>query len=289
MSRKLLLVLVAGVLVAAGGCDAVRTRMQLNKGNKYYTSQRFDDAIREYKKILDFDPDNYMASYLIAMSNLAMYHPGSTHPKDKEYSEESMKAFEKLLTLTAPSQEYSDRVKKYYLSLLSAAGREDKAVVYLEGEIKKDPKNPAFLSELAQHYANLGDFEKTLATFEEAARLDPNNKTRWYTVGVVCWERSYKGGATVPEPDRQNLIEKGQKALDKALAIDPDYFEALSYKNLLYREQQKVYERANRLEEAQAEFQKAEATLRRAMEARKKQQLAQQKGSPVQAATPQAK
>ncbi len=288
MSRKLLLaVLVATTVLASGGCDALRTRILLNKGNRYYTSQRYDDAIKEYRKILEFAPDDYMANYLVAMSNLAMYHPGSSHPKDKMYSEESMKAFEKLLTLTPPNQEYGDRVKKYYLSLLSAAAREDKAVTFLEGELKKDPNNPAVMGELAQYYAKTGNFQKTLETFEQAARLDPNNKTRWYTVGVVCWERSYKGGLQVSDEERQKLIDEGQKALDKALAIDPDYFEALSYKNLLYREQAKVYANQQNLDAAAEEIKKADATLKRAMDARKKQQLAQRSAS-APAATPQA-
>jgi hypothetical protein len=76
----------------------------------------------------------------------------------------------------------------------------------------------------------------------------------------------------VSNEERKLLVEKGLAALQKALAIDPDYFDALSYANLLYREQYKVLAATGNQQEAGLSLLKAEEYFKRAMEARKKGQ-----------------
>jgi len=71
------------------------------------------------------------------------------------------------------------------------------------------------------------------------------------------------------------LIPQGLAAFDKAIAIDPDYFDALVYANLLYREKAAVLGRQNRLEEAQAAMTTANSFKDRASAARKKQMEAE--------------
>jgi tetratricopeptide (TPR) repeat protein len=271
MSRRLLAVVLVASLALASGCDALRIRANLTKGNRAYKAQKYDDAIGFYKKILEVDPDHFLGNYLTAMSNLAMYHPGSTHEKDKAYAQNAIAALEKTMKLPPPDAETPEKLERYYLSLLTAAGQDAKAVQYLEGEVAKNPKNIPALSQLAQYYAKeASGFPKALATFERIAGYEPAKKEHWYTLGVVAWERSYKGGTMVSDEEREELIKKGFAWLDKSLAIDPDYFEAISYVNLLHREQAKVYANRQDLESAQVEFQKAELLVRRALDARKK-------------------
>ena len=85
-----------------------------------------------------------------------------------------------------------------------------------------------------------GDFTKALDYFEKRANMDPSNKEAWYTLGVNCWARSYHGGLAVSQEEREQVVDKGIQALEKALAIDPNYFDALSYINLIYREKAKA-------------------------------------------------
>ena len=285
MSRRLLAVVLVASLALASGCDALRIRANLTKGNRAYKAQKYEDAIVFYKKILEIDPDHFLGNYLTAMSNLAMYHPGSTHPKDKAYAENAIAALEKTMTLPPPDAETPEKLQRYYLSLLTAAGQDAKAVQYLEREVAKNPKNIPALSQLAQYYAKApGGFPKALATFEKIAEYEPNKKEHWYTLGVVAWERSYKGAEMVSDEEREQLIKKGFAWLDKSLAIDPDYFEAISYVNLLHREQAKVYANRQDLESAQVETQKADALVRRALDARKKKMALAEKQEKEKAA-----
>jgi hypothetical protein len=84
--------------------------------------------------------------------------------------------------------------------------------------------------------------------------MDPKTKTNWYTVAVLCWERSNKMGMTVTPEERTAIIQHGIESIDKALAIDPEYTEALAYKNLLYREKADALSKAGKDAEAQAAF-----------------------------------
>ncbi len=277
MRRSLVAVLVLGVLlVFAPGCQGLRERMTMKKGHELYKAQKYDEAIKKYKEILVMDPGNYTATYQVAMSNLAMYHPGSAHPKDKEYANQSIEYLEKLMTLKAPDAETQDRVVKYYLSLLASAEMSDKAIAFMEKELAKDPKNSETVLQLANLYAKKGDFPSAWKYFKRRAELDPKNKEAWYTLGVVAWERSYKGKEMVSDGERETtLIPEGLAAFDKAIAIDPDYFDALVYANLLHREKAAVLGRQNRLEEAQAEMTVANGFKDRAAAARKKQMEAE--------------
>lgn len=261
--------LLSGVL---SGCGEVRTRMTLNKGNELYTAQKYEEAIAEYEKILEYDKDNWMANYLIAMSYVALYRPGSTHDKDVEYNDKGISRLETLLTLEAPSKEEREKIEGYYLSMLTSAQKNDKAIAYLEEKFAKSPTDATLASRIGKLAFDSGNVEKALEYMEKRAKLQPDDKTAWYTIGVTCWARSYHGGLMVSQDERNQLIERGMEALDKALAIDPDYFDALSYTNLLYREKMKALVTEGKNVEAQEAFAKAEEYLKKALEVRKKQQ-----------------
>lgn len=272
---------VVAALVATG-CNDVRTRLTLNKANELYTAQKYEEAITEYQKILGYDPDNWMANYLIAMSYVALYRPGSTHEKDLRYSENAIAQLEKLLTLTPPSKEEGEKIEPYYLSMLTSSEQNAKAIEYLEGKFAKNPQDANLASRIGDLALKTGNIEKALEYLEKRADLQPDNKEAWYTIGVACWARSYHGGIMVSNEERSQLIERGLDALNKALAIDPEYFDALSYTNLVYREQMKALVAEGKNAEAQEAYLKAEEYLKKALEVRNKQNP--QPGAPKAAA-----
>lgn len=268
-----------GVLLTATACDSFNKRVIMKKANEHYRAQRYEQAITEYQKVLAIDANDWDANYLIAVSYLAMYHPGSTHEKDVRYAEEGIKQFEKLLTLKPPSQDAMAKARGYYLGLLDAAQKPDKAVAFLEGELKKHPGDPALIGQIADLYLKKGDFPNSLRYLEQAATLNPNKKEAWYTIGVACWARSYHGGMMVSMEERAQVVDRGIEALNKALAIDPEYFDALSYINLTYREKAKVLAAEGKAQEASDAILKAEEYTKKAMDVRKK--LMQAQGAPA--------
>ena len=59
-----------------------------------------------------------------------------------------------------------------------------------------------------------------------------------------CWARSYHGGLAVSQEEREQVIDKGIKALDKALEIDPDDPNALFDLAILHMDWKKEPEKA---------------------------------------------
>jgi tetratricopeptide (TPR) repeat protein len=53
-------------------------------------------------------------------------------------------------------------------------------------------------------------------------------------------------------------IDVGVSALEKAIALDPDYFDSLVYMNLTYREKSLVLSSVGKTDEAAEAFEKAE-------------------------------
>ncbi len=272
MSRRLVSILVLGALaMVLPGCDSIRVRYYMNEANKLFKAQKYDDAVALYQKVLTIVPNDWNAHYQIAVSFLAMYHPNSTHPKDVEYGQKAAAALEKLLTMKAPDEATLDKVRGLYTGLLSATNQSDKAIAFYEDLVKKEPTNPVFAAQLAGLYAKKPDFENALKWFTKRAELEPSNKEAWYTVGVVCWERSYRGGLLVSDKERaESLIPTGMKCLEKAISLDPDYADALAYMNLLYREKAKLASTAGDQAGYQAAMDKAQEFAKRSIEARKK-------------------
>jgi tetratricopeptide (TPR) repeat protein len=276
MSRRLVSLLVLGGLVLVlPGCDSVKIRYHMNEANKLYRSQKYEDAIKEYQRVLSLVPDDWGVNYQIAVSYLALYHPNSTHPKDIEYSEKAAAALEKIMKMKAPDAATVEKVRGFYVGLLQAANQPDKAIAFYEDLIKKEPNNPVFAAQLAGLYAKKPDFENALKWFTKRAELEPGNKEAWYTIGVLCWERSYKGGLLVSDNERaERLIPNGMKCLEKAVSLDPDYAEAFSYIGLLYREKAKLANAAGDQDGTKAALDKAQEFLKRYLDARKKNMAA---------------
>jgi len=273
VSRNAAIVFLAAALLAlAPGCDTFRTKGHIKKGDEFYKGQKYEEAVVEYKEAQKSSPDDWDINYRIAIAYLAMYHPQSTHRKDVEAAEGAVTALEKLMKLEAPDAETKEKVRAYYLSILTSTEKTDKAIQYLEGELAKDPKNASLIAQIAALYGKKGDFENALKYYKQNAELDPRKKEGWYSVGALCWERSYKGGATVSNEERAVVVDVGLDALQKALAIDPDYFEAISFTNLLYREKYKVLAATGKTEEAGAAQMKAEEYFKKAMELKNKKQ-----------------
>lgn len=274
IAKRLMAIVLGLTLVSVVGCTSLRTRVHMSQGNKLYKAQKYEEAIEEYKKILSFDPNNWPANYQIAMSYLVMYHPGSTHPKDIEYCDKSTAEFEKLMTLKAPDPETEERIRTYYIALLRSAERTEKVIAFYDEQLKQDPRNTTLIGQLAEIYAKKGDFDNALKYYQKRTEVDPQNKEAWYTIGVVCWERVKNAGPTLPVEDVEKILQTGLDAMDKALAIDKDYFDALVYTGLLYRQRSSSLAAQMKNEEAGAAMDKAEEYKARAQEIGKKRMAA---------------
>jgi TonB family protein len=104
----------------------------------------------------------------------------------------------------------------------------------LQEAIKREPKNSDHYKALAGFYIKAGDFDRAIGALESLAQADPTNPQHHHTIGVFYWEKAFRDASLSPT-QKMTYILAGIAAEDRALGLNPDYKEAMIYKNILLR------------------------------------------------------
>jgi TonB family protein len=136
-----------------------------------------------------------------------------------------------------------------------------KAIESFERVLQKEPDNADAATRLASLYVSTGDPAKARVLFLALAKSSPQDPAAHYSVGATNWMLAFNKTNPLPEAERRSLIEEGLKNLDVALNLNPQYTDAVVYKNLLLRQKAELTadasERAKLLSEADELFRKA--------------------------------
>ncbi len=118
--------------------------------------------------------------------------------------------------------------------LYEDSGRYDDAEAQYAKAQEVKPNDPSVLAAEAGYYNRQGDFAKTIDALIKAANLEPNNPEGYHRVATFYWEKANKD-FRLSAADKKDYILKGIAMEDKALGLNPDYMEAITYKNILLR------------------------------------------------------
>jgi tetratricopeptide (TPR) repeat protein len=119
-------------------------------------------------------------------------------------------------------------------SLYEEQGRMEEAEAQFKKSISMRPNDAIGYQVLAGFYNRQGEFEKTMDAFNQRALIEPNNPEAWHTIATFYQDKVFQHKA-LPRDKQMEYVLKGIEASDKALAINSEYFEAVSYKNILLR------------------------------------------------------
>jgi tetratricopeptide (TPR) repeat protein len=272
-ARRIAVLLAAVAALSGAGCQGTVNRLKANfaakQGNDYYKAQDFDRAVQWYRYSTYLNPELPIAYHNAGLAYMALYKPGSQHPKDLFYSQKAIDNLKRYVAYQPNDEEAKQRLLTVYLQ----AERYDEAAAFFENEVKQATAAEA-RSRLAQIlgmiYSKKGDFESALEWYKKRAEIEGKNAEALYTIGVLCWERVYKAGTTMELDRRKELIEMGLDYLQRAVEERDNYFEAVSYINLLYREKAKVAQLFGDMEEFARWNQEADKQMRIALDMRKK-------------------
>jgi beta-lactamase regulating signal transducer with metallopeptidase domain len=125
------------------------------------------------------------------------------------------------------------------------------------GEVlARDPDNKQALAGMSTIAVDRKQFRKAREWTEKLAAADPNDKTAWYTLGLLDWAMVFPefqrvrqaAGAraedyAIPDANLRRTfrdayagqVDEGIRMLRKALELDAGYHEAIAYLNLHYR------------------------------------------------------
>ncbi len=220
----------AALLLSATGCAKLESRDQMNQGVTAYKNNHYTDAVRHFKEAVRLDPTNQNAQSYLATSYMVQWVPGADSPDNMKNYDMAQQEFQKIL--------------------------------------KSDPKNSLALASLAYmafNKASAGTPEQKAAALQEAQKwnerrieVDPKDAEAYYYLGVIDWTKAFGplGTARVEEKmspndtgplkDKKvraelkekywNDIQSGLDNLHKAIAINKENEDAMSYLNLLLRE-----------------------------------------------------
>ena len=97
------------------------------------------------------------------------------------------------------------------------------------------PTDPAVFNAIAGYYNRQGEFDKAMEAFQKAAELEPNNPQGYHLIGSFYQEKAAKD-FSLNDSQKRDFVTKGIAAEDKALQLNPNYIDALVYKNILLRQ-----------------------------------------------------
>lgn len=230
--RNLALVAAVGSLaLVSTGCEKLRARDNLNKGVQAFKTAKYNAAVEHFKKAVELDPDFSTARLYLATAYMSQYIPGAESPENIQNAKAAEAEFLRVLEREPNNTLAIESLASLHYN--QAQGNQP-----LEQKLKR-------LDEAAQWYTKL-------------SQVDPNNKTAYYSLGVITWAKWYprlmearnKMGMKPEDPgplkDKKvraelraqwwDTINQGIANLEKAVQIDPEYDEAMAYLNLLHRE-----------------------------------------------------
>ncbi len=273
-------VAVVGLSLAVAGCgryslSALKAQKAWKEGNERYKAQDWQAAAEKYEYVLAQDPSRTEVYFFLANSYDNLYKPSRAGEAENDAMiQRAIDNYQKAVQVD-PSPEMKELALKFLVAVYGAdklndpsksepvvqqmiqmnpsepenyaalskiyedAGRYDEAEAALLKARDVRPNDPLVYQQIAGFYNRQGDFERTMENLNKAADLDPNNAQGFHTVATYYEEKVRKDFRITPA-QKKEYIEKGIEAADRATKINPDYSDALLWKNILLRHQMRI-------------------------------------------------
>lgn len=239
-SQAMILAVVVMVAASISGCNKLRARDLLNKGVQSFKNAQFDAAVENFKEAKELDPDLLNARLYLATAYASQYIPGAPSDENMRHGNEAIAEYRGVLEKDANN-----------LSAIDGLA----SIMYQMAGQPFDPKK----------------FEESKRFHEQHIALKPQDPQPYYSVGVIDWALAYRGNTEMRAeynrahinkqvkdtealpPDVRaaytqkygTMVDDGIAALKKAVEVKPDYDDAMTYLNLLYRRKADMVESAS--------------------------------------------
>jgi tetratricopeptide (TPR) repeat protein len=217
VNSKWLAVLLLLATIPLSGCNflqMLRARDYLNKGVKAFSDQKYDAAAQFFEKSIQEDPHFEIARLYLATSYMSQFVPGSTDPKSEKMAEKAIETFK-----------------------------------FIADKAEKVENQKSAMIAVASLFYQLKRTDESKEWCNKVLKIDPSASEAYYRIAVVDYDAaSEKTGVQGENIEYMNKDEKariqagideGLMCLTKAIEINHEYWDAMEYQNLLFREKAK--------------------------------------------------
>ncbi len=243
--------------ISVAGCGNVKViqwlqaRDHINKGVNAFKNAAYPQAVEHFERAVKLDPTLLNAKLYLGTAYMQQFVPGAESEENVRNAEAAANVFQEAL--------------------------------------KQDPNSQHAIESLGSLSFNQKKLDEAKAWYRRLLQVNDKKKEAYYTIGVIDWTKSYqprmevraKIGMRPEEPGpikdkkaREELkaqngevIREGIEMLEKALALDPDYDDAMAYMNLMYRERADV---ADTVEENKQDTAVADRWVQKTLETKKR-------------------
>jgi tetratricopeptide (TPR) repeat protein len=211
--------------------DQTQARDLLNQGVQSFKNGQSDEAARLFEQAKNLDPNLLNARLYLATAYASQFIPGAPSEENRQLGQKAVDEFKGVL-----------QVDPEDLNAIDGIG--------------------ALLFQMAgTPPANMDLFKESKSFHEKHIQIDPADPHPYYWIGVIDWTLAFRANSELRAkyneslvedklPDSDPLppflqvryaaewnptIEEGIERLRRALALRPDYDDAMAYLNLLYR------------------------------------------------------
>lgn len=269
MKRLLTSAVLTLLLIPLAGCNKIQARAKFREGNAEYRNESYVKALEKFQEGLELDPDSSKVWRSVGLASLALYKPGVETAQNKEYGRIAGQAFQNYL------KDYPEdtKIREYLLTTLVNTKQYNEAIAYLDQRSQEVPAEANDLRNLKISILTQSGRLEEAWTLVRQGGSGPAQAEAYFRVAATAWNESYNNPA-LDSATRTRYVDLGLEAVDQAVKGKKDYFEAMVYYNLLYREKAKLQTDANLRAEYIAnadQWQKRAIALRqRMLEAEKK-------------------
>jgi tetratricopeptide (TPR) repeat protein len=233
MKKKLCLFAALILSLSSLGCvRQIKARMAIKEANEAYQKEDYKTALTQYTHARDIDASFADLDRMIGYSQIGLYVPDDKSQENEKHADAAITALSSYLQKRPEDRIARDALINMYLN----ANRTSQAIDFFRNYLQTHPGDLEAVRSIATLYAKQGNFNESLNWYEKITLLDSKNPEAFYVYGVVCYEKVAKN-PPADTAEKLSIITKGEGALQKAIQMKPDYFEAMAYLNLLYRQQ----------------------------------------------------
>jgi tetratricopeptide (TPR) repeat protein len=229
-------VLIIGAAPARVGAQTQRSsvemtevaRDELNKGVSAFLHANYEEAIQYFKQSVELDPSSTTSELYLATAYAKVYGSKSASEQNKQYKDLAIQAFSKVL--------------------------------------EKEPANMTAVAGLSSIYIGDNQIRNARQLFLRSTEIDPRNAVSQFELGSIDLAMVIGSNTDVSSEERSELVEEGLQRLKQALALNPDYSQAMSTLSVLYSQKAAM---ANTQEERSTLEKEASSWLAKSLTPRK--------------------